>query len=691
MGLQLVADSAVPQITQITLSPDLTEAQVVARQTFTAGNGREETITLEQTTLFRYGSERWLVVPPETAHWGEWRVSSGDRLILIYPQRDEAIANDLLLALEAELSRACDTLQLPCLPSDRYTILLDNEPASLLQVADPVQMLTSQPVLDLPTPSLVGLPVDEASQQALWQAYAAHMVTAVLVNNSGWRCCQQGLFHQALIDYQLAQLGLRPWPIEATHYQEMLHDPLVGPNGLGRYWGEPPVRPISGHAQPQVYIAMDVLLRTRADLNPFRLQQSLSRFNFFYEWLNQDSSLAAFNQGPFQQAWLERITAHLPMTDLPPPAQDLLLLCSPGGRLGRVGLYRYDWQNDTWTAELTGPRLLSLAPLPGDNGVLLQEYLMPGRQLRTYSWVNGREQTIAVNPLTSVMFQVEAVDQNLLLYIYNFDQKQTLFNLADLTDCNNDSCQLALYDQIPEWSPDRQGLLLDDGQGHLHLRDVTTGETEWRRSGRHPFWLDNATLGYVTADMLVIENVGDVITRYTRPLTALDEAIRAAQPAAEWQIHTITPHPEDAMTLFIAVAYTDPAEDRRGTMVLQYDLASATVTSLIEAADYFGLFNTFSFSPEGRWLTVESYGDIDFEWQLDIYHLDSGQHLTYRSAQSRSQAAYDWSADGRWLMRLQENFIHLIAPEAGYDHLLLSDFTACGFGAWVEQRSAGGS
>ncbi len=688
MGLWPLDDTAVPQLSQITVSPDLSEAQVVTRHTFATeeGNGHKAPITLEQTTLFRYGSERWLVVPPETAYWGDWRIESGEKLTLIYPQRDEAAANALLSALEAELSRACRILQLPCSPDDRVTIRLDSDPASLLQVGDPVQMLASQPVLNLPAPSLVGLPTDNASEQALWQGYKAHLVTAVLVKYSDWRCCRQGLFHQALIDFQLAQLDLRPWPIQASHYQEMLHNPLAGPNSLGRYWREPPVRPLNSYAQPQVYIAMEVLLHENPDLNPFNLQQSLSTFNFFPEWINQDGRLAVFNQGDFQRAWLERLTAHLPPTDLPLPTQDLLLLCSPGGRLARFGLHRYEWQSDTWTAELTPRGLAFLAGLPGDEGVLLQEHLGPGRRLRTYSWVDGREQPIDVNPLASVMFHADPVDENLLLYLYNFDQNRVMFNLADLDACGPDGCQLTAYDQTPTWSPDGQWLLLDDGLNSLHLRKVDEDEDEWQHNGRHPFWLTNNMFGYVMADLLIIEDVGDRAIQQTHSLAILNEAIVAAHPTVEWQIQAIITAPNDPSALLIAIAYTYPMEESRGTMVLRYDLASATVTTLLEPADYFSPFSPFSFSPDGRWLTVESYADSDFEWQLDLYRLDSDQHLTYRSMQNPLQAGYDWSADGRWLMRLQENFIHLSAPEAGYDRLLAYDFAACSYGAWVNKR-----
>lgn len=322
MGLHPVPETAVPAIVRITPTSDLTEAEVVTQQTFSFvhADGRKEQAALEHTTLFRHGRDRWLAIRPEAEFWGKWYLKHGQQITLIYPQRDAKIADHLLLGLEAELARACRRLQLPCSPDDSYTIRLDTNPASLATVGDPGSMLTQQNVLNLPAPSLVGRPVDITGERALLRGYKAHFITAVIVHHTGWHCCEQGLFHQALIDLQLQQLDLRPWPLQTQHYQEMVRNPVVGVYSLGRYWHEPPTPAAHAFAWPQVYTMLDVLLQEKPELTPFALQQSLVTTDSYRNWINKHIGFVFFNQGRFQRAWLNAVQAHLP------PAR---LVCHP--------------------------------------------------------------------------------------------------------------------------------------------------------------------------------------------------------------------------------------------------------------------------------------------------------------------------------------------------------------------------
>jgi hypothetical protein len=211
MGLLPPANRNTPEIVEVKPAPDLTEAEIITSQPFIVfyADGRAETITLATTTLFRRGSDRWLMAAPDARFWGEWQVVNGESLSIICPERDKELAEKLLLGLEAELAHACHKLELSCPVANSYTIRLDTDPTSLLQAGDPVVMLTHQPILNLPAPTLVGRPIDAAGERAWLRAYAAHVIAAVLVYHTGWRCCEQGLFHQALIDYQL-EPGNRP-------------------------------------------------------------------------------------------------------------------------------------------------------------------------------------------------------------------------------------------------------------------------------------------------------------------------------------------------------------------------------------------------------------------------------------------------------------------------------------------------
>jgi hypothetical protein len=87
------------------------------------------------------------------------------------------------------------------------------------------------------------------------------------------------------------------------------------------------------------------------------------------------------------------------------------------------------------------------------------------------------------------------------------------------------------------------------------------------------------------------------------------------------------------------------------------------------------------FSPDGQWLLLKSNGPRQYDFYL--YHVESGQERIMTSNHMSAFPNFDWSADGRWLLRLEQGFIHLSAPAEGYQTLLLHDFNQCQFAAWV--------
>ncbi|NJN53611.1 MAG: hypothetical protein HC804_01955 [Anaerolineae bacterium] len=689
MGLLSPADATPPEIVTITPSPDFMEVEVVAEQTFdfVHADGRTETTTLQTTTHFRRGADRWLVVPPTADFWGKWQVQNGTNLSIIYPERDEEEAKHLLLGLEAELARACRELELPCPAAGSYTIRLDSDPDSLLQITDPVAMLTRQPILNLPAPSLVGRPIDVTGEQALLRAYAAHFITAVLVYNAGWHCCEQGLFHQALIDYQLAQLDLRPWPLQSSHYQAMMHDPLFGVAGLGRFWHEPPTRPLNDYAQPQIYALVDVLLHQKPDLNPYTMQQRLTVMDNYQNWIASQTGFGFLNQGHFQRAWLENMQEKLPTLSAQPslPTQDVLLLCRDRESASLPKLYRYSWQSDFWSLELDGRRLQFLAGLPGDEGVLLQEQSGREQLMHVFSWVNGRERSLATYPAQSAIFRVEPVNDDLLFYVFKFDENSTEFNLVRHENCAENACDQAGWLQPPVWSPDGRWFLETEETEQIWLRERDSERIVQVRHGRAPFWLNNIFYGYLTNDEILITSLAEVQGPRRYALDPLQETVLAAHPGASWSIHTMVAAP-GVEALFVAVSYTVNRSDElvSGTMLLHYDLAAGTVQPLFEGTEQFGPYSPLTFSPDGRWLNMQSYTSHEFDWQLDILNLETGQQERYRSAQSVALPGYDWSADGRWLLRVDDEFLHLSDPEAGVDQLLIYSSVTCNFATWVE-------
>ncbi len=206
---------------QIDIDPHLDSAEITYPLTYLPNDGGDA-VMLQGTAVYRRGIQRWLLAPPEAAFWGEDREMQTANITLAYPERDEETAVRLAASLQNALDKMCQLPDLTCPPDLKLTIRLSTHPDSLLNLAD----LSTVPTGDteLPAPTLVGLPVDEAGYEALADGYAAQMVTAVLVNHTNYDCCERSLFYRALLDWQLDELGLKTWPMTSQSYEKVLVD-----------------------------------------------------------------------------------------------------------------------------------------------------------------------------------------------------------------------------------------------------------------------------------------------------------------------------------------------------------------------------------------------------------------------------------------------------------------------------------
>lgn len=212
LGLQRL-NTVTTETAVITFSPDLTAAEMTITQTYGVdiGNGLSQTVQLQQTAVYRLGPNRWLLAPPEPEFWGETLTSNGRYLTTTYPERDAEIGRRLAADLDRKLIEMCEQLAGINCPTDlHFGLQLTTDPRVLLDVQN--GRLPSDRSLRLPTPTLIGLPQDEASYRALQRGYAEWVVTAVISNLAGWLCCDHELFFQAIVDIQLQQLGLQTLP-----------------------------------------------------------------------------------------------------------------------------------------------------------------------------------------------------------------------------------------------------------------------------------------------------------------------------------------------------------------------------------------------------------------------------------------------------------------------------------------------
>lgn len=105
-----------PQELSLTLDPGLRSAELEVVQRYAPGPlgvGTEPAL-LKQTFVFRRGSNRWLLAPPELAFWGPRRSVRTEMAIFSFPERDAEIVRQLAKDLTADVVALCASLPAGC-------------------------------------------------------------------------------------------------------------------------------------------------------------------------------------------------------------------------------------------------------------------------------------------------------------------------------------------------------------------------------------------------------------------------------------------------------------------------------------------------------------------------------------------------------------------------------------------------
>ena len=145
-------------------------------------------VTLEQTVTYREGTTGWALVPAYPAFWGETGTFKGRYVTVEYPERDAATVERLAREWDELLATACEALDdLRCGRAWKLEVELSTESGTLARMAEGAASrsrwmeMFNAPLpergangsgLRLPTPSIIGLPVDDAGYGALRAGYA---------------------------------------------------------------------------------------------------------------------------------------------------------------------------------------------------------------------------------------------------------------------------------------------------------------------------------------------------------------------------------------------------------------------------------------------------------------------------------------------------------------------------------------
>jgi hypothetical protein len=736
--------------TSVTLSPDLLSAEMTTLLPYEIqiGNGLTETVSLQETNLFRLGQERWLLSPPDEPFWGAPLSTESSHIAMNYRQRDEEIAARLLIDLERKVEEMCSQLEdIECNPDMQLNITLSTDPQTLVDAALPrAGLLTNNGLrISLPSPTLLGFPLDDAAYQALFRGYAAQMVTAVLSHQSDYECCKRVIFQQALIDYQLNQLALKPWPIRDEDYGEALRNKISLDNLL-LLWRSDNAQDLYTPDGRHVYLLIDYLLSALPNHSPMLLQRELARSSRISTWLNNlfEGASRLTNTALMEEVrrglWMRGYEQTLDTTGelvSSPPTQRLYLPCSTfsaendGGRVSI--LYQFDFETSKWDGLYATEGLIWAASLPGDDILFQQEY-----NNQTFNWSGNllRADQPPLPPTTAdshtISFaQTDPSTTGLTGFIYNLDSDvltPTWFDLQDCQELNN--CSNKELPGIPIWSPDgeralfigrpssqfelifteRQTVMFERGPNgfdypiYVGERSqflegaplMNTDELTLVGSGHAPFWIDKDTIGYVAGgdELDAAENARVMMTAVDqldapRVLISFQdiESVIEEEPDTFHFYRTpyvmVNPHNPDQFFVVLMSTHNQLAH------VVSFNRRTHTVQYLVSAG--YRANHSLGISPNGRYLVLSGVDNEDLEPDssnalLQVYDLEREETIPFLTLISEYPPfpSYDWSLDEQWLaIMLDSNVVGLFSPDQKLLQFLKTPPGECGTPIWI--------
>lgn len=720
---------------RVTLSPDLTEAEITIMQPYLSPDQTKGTVLLAQTAVYRLGSNRWLLAPPQPEFWGDWHTADSDLLTVTYPQRDEAIAQRLAEDLTSIVQEACQQLDtFTCLSGVplHIDLKLSDDPATLAATQELTQLQAdgSRWHIELPAPTLVGLPVDDTGYEILRDGYAGQILTAVLLHQANWQCCDGQPFAEALITRQLHQLGLRPWPVTQADYQFIVDEQVLIAH-FTPYWRNPTIEIQTPRVSDKyIYPFIEFILFSTPDQSPQQLLHAISDNRSLVSWLFRVLSFEnQFNNSRnrvnnYDNRWTQFAHAQALITAGPPPIplpeKTLTMMCASlrPGNVEHSALQQYDLTTDTWHALHEWETYTLMMPLPANQGLLLQQFNFADNEQATMLWQNGRLSTLYTNPTHPIFTFGQANPTGQTLLAFQFDPESEQANFVSLPQtCSNDCTPQPLPGQ-PIWSPNGQHALFAQ-QGTLEFTELTfpnriniydsrtifssstplslgnaNGQTLTDLGfGMAPFWLDNNTFGFIrlnptSSDSRRRDIVLATLDNPTPQTLIAAEAFTATLPESRSapQIHLryVLPHPTTPNLLFVLGFDTRTEEGH----IWSYQQTTGKIEHLASHGVAFGY--SLSVSPNGRWLLLqglERQTNADRQTIL-LYNLTTGEtrHHLIDFPQVGPAFVYDWTADGQWLTYvINGQMVGLTAVDHNYTQIIPTPSNDCSAIAWVNQ------
>ncbi len=735
----------------VEFSPDLNEAILTIDQPYRADAGGD-IVTLRQTTIYRRGDFRWLLAPPLDEFWGDWVTSEGEYLSLIYPRRDAAVGGRLAERLDAEIGRMCATLADIRCSADLYlTVRLHTDPSVLAALDGPLGPLRRarerEDILELPAPTLVGLPAGEedsaewtAALDALANGYARHVLTAAIAQAVNWRCCEDAIMFNTLVEFQLGELGVMTWPIGPEDRRRVLDSRLRLSDLAYLLRGRFPAE-VTDERLWEVRAAVDFLLNGIPGTTAADLQRTLINSGNLNQFMSSVvTGSARRNQANLPNnldlAWWLYALDDSPLgaetADLSGISDELYLSCTAVDGVQGTDLshlLRYVPDNNRWEEVYSISGFIWMSPMADPTTLLLQEFAWEFDTWRTNIWRDGQVVPVFAvpEPNQALSFgESDADGRRIVAYVTGPSDDTVTTLVVDLADCP-DGCAAAEVPGRPLWSPDGGHVLyrgdsqnfptenlvtayenftLISGAAPPREMDILIGPADGVADkdalttvglGRAPFWVDGQTFGYIRrnfsigpaavfGDEIVIASVDDL-----NPALIITEAdimpfLPETLSGRGLSISYVATHPHQPNRLFIVVLDTSA----RRAYVVMYDLETRLPEVRLDML--YEVSHSLSFSPDGRYLVMTGQDNRigapgDDSLIVLIHEIEANRTIPTISRLPffLVSAGHDWTHDGRWLaVTLEDNLVGLIAPGTGEVMLLPHSNGACTAVAWLQ-------
>ena len=664
-----------PQIEQLVLSPDLFSAEITLTVPYDAAN-------LQLPLHFRQGTTRWLYSPPPDEFWGDEIIRESVYLIARYPARDAALIDRLIADLD-ELIRKSGTVEYGFYPPERQiqvTFSADSAQRTRTfydQAGD---------ILVLPTPSLIGLPQDDQGYAALLAYYAHHVYAPILAASSPYQCCHRVAYFEALLNWELAQYGVRPWSLTADDWatlgarSDQLDKDLLG-------WHASRLDEVDENERLLAHAIVEYLQTPEYhSAEPVDVTEMLLSLNLetstttgqFSFWLSSfmrrqvyRSNAAELNTvvGPLVERWFQE-AARAPL-----PSESLVAACE--WTSGWTHIVEYVLGAPYWNLvdDIEAP-IQYIRPLPDQNGLWLGfegwEASILGNDGMIID-VPGRLRYDGVHSSDNRMLtasRVNATGQAL-------DSESVLIGLDA---CSAESCPATARSGQVEWSSNGQYQMLRDF-ANSRVMVVDSDGTILKTVSLSPqtgrfAWLDSDTIvwrdengGYVQSDVM-----SDVVT----PWLSYAE-LRPILPAE--------PIESSSLRIYNAGSTRNPDlkliqvfDNLTPRYMLMLDPATGELNRIPE------LDNTFfvTASRHGRWLVSSAFeisGSSQQFTELILFDRGMGNTAHY-PINNTSRVLFPNSTD-EWVMVYEPEKIRLIAPAYEYVRYLLPPSADCSAAAWL--------